>query len=319
MKKLFLISGFGLLLGLGSCSQLEKSETISNILTENNENVPQEVMNTVNSIYPNSTVSYSTLVSNQLFEAKVLTNGNESILVLNHRGKIKGNFETITQADLPSTVTDYLNNTYSGYTFIRGVKDTTGTNFYYHFQINYASLKYSLSFDEAGNLLESYVRTGGHYGVAILESDLPQTILDYLSLNYAGYTYLKGRLDSSSTNGYYHLHISLNSTEYSLNFNQEGGFISVNTGSFGRGNSGLALTDLPEIIQNYLSTNYEGFVYERGFQNSVNSNYHLHITYNSEEYSIYFDESGNLISESVIPSSSKEGGVGHRKKKGKRG
>lgn len=318
MKKSFLISAFGLLLGLGSCSQLEKSETISNILTENNENVPQEVITTVNSIYPNSTVSYATLVSNQLFEAKVSTNGNESILVLNHRGKIKGNFETITQADLPSTVTDYLTNTYAGYTYIRGVKDTTGTNFYYHFHINYNSLNYSLSFDEAGNLLESYVMTGNQKGLAILESDLPQTILDYLSANYAGYTYLKGRLDSSNTNAY-HLHISLNSTEYSLNFNLEGGFISVNTGSFGNGNSGLALTDLPEIVQNYLSTNYEGFVYERGFQNSANSNYHLHITYNSEEYSIYFDVSGNLISESVIPAGSKEGGVGHRKKKGKRG
>lgn len=102
MKKSFIQSAGIILLGfaVASCSKEDVGST--SIQSVNQDQVPAAVVKTVTSTFANATtVEYSVIASNSLYNADVKTATSSSSVVLNKSGKIRETAVQITQAELP--------------------------------------------------------------------------------------------------------------------------------------------------------------------------------------------------------------------------
>ncbi|MDB5241729.1 MAG: hypothetical protein JWP57_2354 [Spirosoma sp.] len=152
-------------------------------------------------------------------------------------GPNEANETTITQDKLPAKVLDYLMATYAGYTFgmAEQAADAAGVVVYYEVSITQNGKQIHLNFDATGNLLERKGGgPGGHgpkgAGTAITQENLPQSVRDYLTATYAGYTF--GRAEQVTTRDgvtIYAVKITQNGADYFLLFDKDGKLISVRT------------------------------------------------------------------------------------------
>jgi hypothetical protein len=115
----------------------------------------------------------------------------------------------VVQADLPTTIGDYLNTNNSGYAFLDCWALVMNNVTTYYLNISYNNLIYYYEFDANGTLLSSSsydpnggTNPGGGTQTAnpiIDATQIPATIVTYLNQNFAGWQFLKGF--DESTNG----------------------------------------------------------------------------------------------------------------------
>lgn len=230
--------------------------------------------------------------------------------------------DSIAASDLPATITTYLDDNYSGYTFSKGfeVKDSSGTILNYVVIIYYNDKPVALLFDSSGNfvkVLEQREKSdlggpGWHEGGRFCDRDglhkdtialsaLPAAVLSYIADNYPEDTLIKAfqnRNDSS------YIVISKDNGLFATVFDASGNFVKRISLPAPSGYAmNLAQGDLPDTILSYLDTTYPNYVFDKAFavyrSNSLQG-YVVIINANNTDYAVRFDSAGNFVAVRTI-------------------
>lgn len=319
MKKSFIQSAGIILLGfaVASCSKEDVGST--SIQSVNQDQVPAAVVKTVTSTFANATtVEYSVIASNSLYNADVKTATSSSSVVLNKSGKIRETAVQITQSELPKTILDYLSGKYPNYTFENASKKTDSLNVVkgYRVELTYNAEKYSNFFDANGGFLAEIkgmvgkpngmgMGPGGMKGkgddkpapaATISETDLPAAVKTAI----AGYTFKTGVLIVDKTGAkLYHVHLEKDGTVYNLTYNENGTLVEKSSeNTKGADITKATLTTLPDKIKTYLDTNAKGWTLQNAIsisKDAVIIHYHVVVTVNGSSQTYMFDKDLNII------------------------
>ncbi len=205
---------------------------------------------------------------------------------------------------LPEAIKAYLNTNYAGYTFekIAVGNDATGA-VSYKVLITYKEQSITLLFDATGTLIATFTESKGQepsktpktYTVAL--ADLPANIQRQLS----GYSFVGAviKVDADNTKSYF-VSIKKGNVFYELTFDNNGVLINANEVKLEPQVSDKYLTesDLPQVIKDYISSNYSGWKFEKGLavsKDSIVSNYIVAISKNEKYTTLTFDSNGKII------------------------
>ena len=223
-----------------------------------------------------------------------------------------GKGTVITQDKLPQAALDYLTATYAGYTFVQGVQgtDRAGATFY-AVVIEQGGVRYHIHFDAAGAMVAGRGGKGGPgpndaNETTITQDKLPQTILDYLTATYAGYTFNMAEqgADAAGVVLYYEVSITQDSKMIHLNFDATGKLLErKGKGPGGHGDKGMgtAITQdkLPQTTLDYLTATYAGYTFKRAEQVTTRDGvtlYAVMIMQGTTPYFLIFDANGAFVS-----------------------
>ncbi|MFM6948871.1 MAG: PepSY-like domain-containing protein [Aquirufa sp.] len=302
MKNILLNSAFILLIGMASCS---KEDALNP--TSQSQEIPTAVVQSVTSAFPTAQVNYTVIKSNSLYGADVQTtsSGSDKQLILDGSGKIKESSTQINQADLPKTISDYLEANFKGFTFGKAFKKTTGT-IGYRVDIQFNAERYSLFFDEAGALVSQIKGMAGKQGgkgerpapaaTQVALADLPTAVQTAL----AGYTFKSAVVMVDKNNvTRYHVHAEKDGIVYDLDYDSTGKLLESHQEN-GKGAvvTKTELTVLPNEIKTYLNTNAAGWVLKNAViikKDSVAIHYHVVVTVGGNTLTYMFDGNYNAI------------------------
>jgi hypothetical protein len=143
-----------------------------------------------------------------------------------HRDGLEG--DTIAITSIPAAISDYMGANYSGDTLLKAYINEDSS---YIILSKNAGL-FATAFNSSGvfiSRLDITGRKGFHEG--IVQSDLPQNVLDYLNTTYPGYLFKKGFLiqDSAGAISGYLVFLDDNNTKYAVAFDGAGNFVSART------------------------------------------------------------------------------------------
>ncbi len=161
----------------------------------------------------------------------------------------------------------------------------------------------------------------GHHRDSIAFSSLPGAVTDYLTANYAGYTFQKAftNKDTSGNTGGYIVIIQYNDNPVGLRFDAAGAFVKVleqregrdldgrhgwhQGGAFadrdGKRRDTIALSALPSAITGYFTTNYAQDTLVRAYKNRDNSI--VVLSTNNGAFATVFDANGAFIKRVDLP------------------
>ena len=219
-------------------------------------------------------------------------------------------------SSLPTSITDYLNTNYSGYTFQKAftIKDASSTLQGYVVIIQFNGNPVGLKFDANGAFVQvleqregrDLLGSGHHDGGCFQNRDgkqrdtvalsaLPASITSYFATNYAGDTLI--RASKTRDSGY--IVLSKNNGLFATLFNSAGTFVSRVTlpAQKGKTNS-IDQNALPSSALAYLSTTYPNYVFNKAFSiivNTVVQGYCVVIEANNTKYAVQFDAAGNFV------------------------
>ena len=209
----------------------------------------------------------------------------------------------IKLADLPAAV----KSTISGYIFKRAIliKDSNGTELY-HLRIDKLGVLYDLVVDALGKIIRTNeVNMGGSKFTRIELKTLPAGLTAYLNANAAGYTvnYAVAIMKDSVIMEY---HVGVTVGTKKLEFHLNANFLPLQNPPAGpSGNKPptlevkqLTVADLPASIKSYLTTNYAGWVLQRGISTAVGNeikDFHLIIEVGTKKYMLAFDGKGTFL------------------------
>lgn len=209
----------------------------------------------------------------------------------------------IKLADLPAAV----KSTISGYIFKRAIliKDSNGTELY-HLRIDKLGVLYDLVVDALGKIIRTNeVNMGGSKFTRIELKTLPAGLTAYLNANAAGYTvnYAVAIMKDSVIMEY---HVGVTVGTKKLEFHLNANFLPLQNPPAGpSGNKPptlevkqLTVADLPASIKSYLTTNYAGWVLQRGVSTAVGNeikDFHLIIEVGTKKYMLAFDGKGTFL------------------------
>lgn len=138
-------------------------------------------------------------------------------------------------------------------------------------------------------------------GDVIDPTTLPPAIIDYLKANYAGYTIVQAdvKKDAAGAVKGYETLITVETTQYELEFDATGKFTKLETPDGHDEGTGIAQTALLPAITTYLGANYVGYVFkeaESKMSLGVVTGYKVEIVQNNVKYNILFDAVGTYVS-----------------------
>lgn len=121
---------------------------------------------------------------------------------------------------------------------------------------------------------------------SINTATLPQTVLDYITANYPNNTVKKAEIEN---NGNFEVTLD---NDIELIFDVEGQFLGVDDDSSNDyGDSDVALSDLPQVILDFITANYPNeTITEAELEN--NENYEVEL---SDHTDLVFDADGNFL------------------------
>jgi len=263
-------------------------------------------------------VSGSAFTNNQAIV--VASSGNDTIYAVNicHPGDLA---DTVAASALPDTISKYLTNNYTGYTFKRAYKILTRSKTLegYIVTITFNSNPIGLAFDANGifvRVLEQREQPdlngkgwheGGRFGnrddhhpdtVAI--SALPAVITTYFSTNYPDDT-LKHALTNRDSS---YLLISTDDGIFATLLTKTGTLIKrVQLYPHVVTHATLTQAELPATASAYLTTTYPAYVFDTAYVIKLNGNvegYLVFIDDNTTKYLVGFDASGKFVRSMVI-------------------
>lgn len=182
--------------------------------------------------------------------------------------------EVIDPSVLPAAITTYLAANHPGYAIVQAdvKKKAAGAVKEYEVLIAVNNVQYELKFDGAGVFKKLETADGHKEENAIAASALPASVTSYLAANYPGYVFKEA--ETRASNGAlvgYQVLIVQNNTEFELNFDAAGTFLSMDSegkdDDHGKGDdddgmdSVIVQSALPAVIGTYLSTNYAGYTF----------------------------------------------------------
>ncbi|GAB2762285.1 PepSY-like domain-containing protein [Salinimicrobium soli] len=189
--------------------------------------LPQSILDYVTENYPGLTIIEAEIEDNQNYEVYL---SDHTELVFNSQGEFLGvddddnefGDEDIDPSALPQNILDFINKYYPGATIEEAELENNG-----HYEIELSN-DVELIFDGNGNFLgqaqDENDDDQGENEEDIDPSQLPQAILDYIALNYAGTVIIEAEMDDD---GY---EVTLNNG-VELEFDQQGNFLSAEDGN----------------------------------------------------------------------------------------
>lgn len=317
MKKSFIQFAALFLLGIAATSCSKDDMDTATIQSVNQDQVPAAVVKTVTSTFSNaSTIEYSVLATNSLYNADIKTATSATSVVLNHTGKIREKANQITQAELPKTILDYLTGKYPNYTFDNAAKKVDSLNVVkgYRVDLTYQSEKYTNFFDANGGFIAEIkgmkgksngmgMGSGGKRpddkpapAATITETDLPAAVKTAI----AGYTFKSGVLIVNKDGvKLYHVHLEKDGTVYNFTFDETGKLKEKSSeNAKGATVTKATLATLPEKIKTYLNANAAGWTLKEAIsisKDSVIMHYHVVVTVNGSSQTYMFDTNLNII------------------------
>ena len=229
--------------------------------------------------------------------------------------------DTISESNLPATVSAYISSNYSGSVFHRAfaLKNSSGTVTGYVAVIYFNDKPVGLQFDSDGNfqkVLEQRERGdleggGWHHGGRFHHRDglqkdtvalanLPVSIQTYLTANYGADTVIKAFTNPDSS----YVVLSKNNGLYANIFDASGSFVERSELPSRHGLSqNVEAAVLPATITAYLGSAYPNYVFKKAFssmQNGALAGYTVLIDANNTKYAVQFDASGNFIRASTV-------------------
>ena len=258
--------------------------------------------------------STTSLSSSQAIAVGVSSTTNDSIYVVNacspHR-----QLDSVAASALPSSITDYLNTNYNGYTFQKAFaeKDSSANVTAYVVIIVYNGNPVGLKFDASGNFVQVLEQREGHdlEGKGFHEggcfsdrdgrrrdtvslSSIPAGIVAYIYSNYPQDTLVRAYQNADSS----YILFSVDNGSYATLFDANGTFLRrVELHKDNNKAMPLSESDLSAAIQSYLTSTYPNYVFKQAFSFSQNGNalgYVVVIDANGTKYAVQFDASGNF-------------------------
>jgi len=230
--------------------------------------------------------------------------------------------DSISETDLPASVTDYLAVNYAGYVFYKAfiIVNNSGAATAYVIIIYYNDKPVAIQFDSNGDFVKVLEQRekgdlngrGWHESGRFCDRDglqkdsvalnaLPSSIVTYMATNFPQDTLIKAfksKHDSS------YLIISRNNGLFATVFDVSGTFIKRITVPAPGGNCvSIPQADLPSNVLSYLNTSYPNYIFEKAFavySSNVLQCYIVVINANNTKYAVRFDASGIFVSVKTI-------------------
>lgn len=224
--------------------------------------------------------------------------------------------DTITLSSLPSSLADYLNTNYPGYTFQKAfsVKDASGTAQGYVAVIVFNGNPVGLKFDATGAFVQvleqregrDLIGKGHHNGGCFQNRDgkqrdtisisaLPSSITSWFANNYPTDTLV--RASKTRDSGY--MVLSKNNGLFATAFNSSGSFVSRTELPAHRGKANsIEQYALPANVLSYLSATYPNYVFNKAFSITLNGavqGYCVVIEANNTKYAVQFNAAGIFV------------------------
>lgn len=201
-----------------------------------------------------------------------------------------GETESVSVSDLPQAVVDAVGQALPGQEIISATMITSSDG----------TVLYSVETEEGE---EMTCQRNGMTMTEIDAADLPQTIIDYLAAEYPESVILRAGL-AENAEGESRYIVKLSSGQI-LAFDESGELVATRMRGEGRrgkhrhGDHGsfesIELTDLPQTIQDYLSTNHASDTIHKTFSLETREGDTVYGVKLDGHQVLFFDESGNLL------------------------
>lgn len=298
MKTKISLLAFVSLLALNACTK-DQNVDPQDATTLAPQEIPILVTQAVTKVYPKATsVDFSTLQTNSLYVANVVTPVTEAQVVLSNKGVIKEEAVKIAKTDLPAAILTYLDTNFPGATFEHAFKKTKGEKLGFRVELTFNKENYSVFFDQTGAFLNQVTGLQGKPGkkgpapaaTDIAMVDLPAAVKSTIS----GYTFKRAILVRDPKGmELYHIRIDKLGVPYDLVVDGTGKILKtkeVNTK--GPDFTKMELKTLPAGLTAYLNANVAGYKLDYAvaiLKDSVIVEYHVGVTIGTTKKEIHLD------------------------------
>jgi hypothetical protein len=263
------------------------------------QDIPVLVTQAVSKVYPKATsVDFSTLQTNSLYVANVVTPVTEAQVVVSNKGVIKEEAVKIAKTDLPAAILSYLDTNFPGATFEHAFKKTKGEKLGFRVELNFNKENYSVFFDQTGAFLNQVTGLKGKPGMKgpapaateINLVDLPAAVKSTIS----AYTFKRALLVKDPKGmEVYHIRIDKLGVPYDLVVDGTGKILhSKEVNTKGPNFIKIELKILPAGLITYLNANVAGYKLDYAvaiLRDSVIVEYHVGVTLGTTKKDIHLD------------------------------
>jgi hypothetical protein len=236
-----------------------------------------------------------------------------------HACEPRHKLDSVAFSSLPSSILDYLNTNYAGYTEIKALvaKDSSGNVKGYAVFINFNGNPVGLRFDASGNFVKVLeLREGrdldgkgwheggcfgnrdgrGHDSLSV--ASLGDSIKTYFATNYPTDTLLAAFKQRDGEI----VVLSRNNGAFATVFTSGGSFLKREEFRPAKGHA-VPVTEaqLPSTVTSYLTSTYPGYTFKFAFalQDNTQGGYLVFIDANNTKYALLFDATGAFVK--VLP------------------
>jgi len=298
MKTKISLIAFVSLLALNACTKDQNVDPLDATMLAP-QDIPVLVTQAVSKVYPKATsVDFSTLQTNSLYVANVVTPVTEAQVVVSNKGVIKEEAVKIAKTDLPAAILSYLDTNFPGATFEHAFKKTKGEKLGFRVELNFNKENYSVFFDQTGAFLNQVTGLKGKPGMKgpapaateINLVDLPAAVKSTIS----GYTFKRALLVKDPKGmEVYHIRIDKLGIPYDLVVDGTGKILhSKEVNTKGPNFTKIELKTLPAGLITYLNANVAGYKLDYAvaiLKDSVIVEYHVGVTLGTTKKDIHLD------------------------------
>lgn len=248
-----------------------------------------------------SNLKVSTLDSNKVYGCEFSNKGEDHETVVSKEGKILSDYKTSKDATLPDAAKAYLEATYKGYKLQKASQGTdTNGKVSYKVQIEYNDQRITLIFDATGAVVATFIEPKGVTGKCMVFQAKPTDLPANIQSQLVGYEIVGVcvKTNSDGTKTYFVL-ARKDSIFYELTFDNAGKLVKTETeGSKKTEDKSLKEGDLPQVIKDYLKTNYADWRYEKGVVFMLNggiNSYSIVVIKEKKIILLTFDKDGKFL------------------------
>jgi hypothetical protein len=311
MKKLLLILSITSLGLLNACTEKIDPAIQSQPSTLDNTTAAR-ISTSIKTAYPSATnLSISTIDDKKIFGVDFSVNGVSHEGCISASGQILSDYKSADSTSLPSAIKTYLQTTYAGYKLEKVAvgKDALG-KVSTKVMIGFNDQRITIIFDEnnvaTATFIEPKNKVGGNKNKVFTAklADLPANIQSQLT----GYEFVGAviKVNSDNTQKTYFVTAKKDGILYEFTYDNDGKL--VKTESFDPNKKPeikeLKLTDFPTVIQDYLTTNYADWKFEKGAiitKSAITDSYTIIISKDKKLTRLTFDKDGKFVKATETP------------------
>lgn len=311
MKKLLLILSITSLGLLNACTEKIDPAIQSQPSTLDNTTAAR-ISTSIKTEYPSAiNLSISTIDDKKIFGVDFSVNGVSHESCVSASGQILSDYKSSDNVTLPEAIKTYLQTTYAGYKLEKVAigKDASGKAST-KVLIEFKDQRITIVFDENNVATAIFIEPKNKVGedknkvFTAKLADLPANIQSQLT----GYEFVGAviKVNSDNTKKTYFITAKKDGILYEFTYDNDGKL--VKTDSFDPSKKHeikeLKLTDFPKVIQDYLTTNYKDWKFEKGAiitKNTVVDSYTIVISKDKKLILLTFDKDGKFVKATETP------------------